>query len=168
MTTDTAAQNLIANGYNFGGAYGAANENFVFLQNGQCTGDFAWLDSYVNQIWLNNQFQITLLTLLNSARSIPYSVAGNSIIGQALADPIAAGLNFGAFGPGTISGTQIAEVNADAGTRISDVLQTQGSYLQILPATSAVRAVRGSPPCKFFYLDRGSVQKITLSSIAVP
>ena len=167
VTTATVAQNLFANGYNFYGAYGAANQNFVWFQNGSCTGPFTWFDSYINQIWLNNQFQLALLTLLQNAGSIPYNAAGNSLIQQALAPAIAAGLNFGAFAPGTISSAQSAQVNEMAGAPIANTLQTQGYYLQVLNATSAVRAARQSPPINFFYLDRGSVQMMSMASIEV-
>lgn len=175
VTTATVANNLAGspqaasrgNGYNFYGAYAQANSSFTWYQRGFVTGDFLWLDSYINQIWLNSSFQTALLVLMQNARSIPYNAAGNSLIQAALADPIAAGLNFGAYAPGTISAAQIAEVNADAGANIASTLQTQGYYLQVLNASSTVQAARGSPPCKFFYLDRGSVQAITLSSIAV-
>jgi hypothetical protein len=155
------------NGYNFYGAYGAANTNFIWFQRGFVTGDFAWLDSYINQIWLNNEMQIALLTLMQNARSIPYNTAGYAKIEAALADPIQAGLNFGALAPGAISSAQIAEVNSAAGASIANNLQTQGYYLQIQPASSASRAARTTPPCKFWYLDRGSIQAINLASIAV-
>lgn len=167
VTTATAAQNLLANGYNFYGAYGAANQNYVWFQNGSCTGPFLWFDSYINQIWLNNQLQLALLNLLENINSIPYNSAGNSLIQQAIAPVIAAGLNFGAFAPGSISTAEQAEVNQQAGANIANTLQTQGWYFQILAASSAVRAARGSPPCNLWYLDRGSVQQISLSSVAV-
>jgi len=167
VTTQQAAANLLANGYNFGGAYGAANQNFTWFQNGQCTGPFAWFDSYINQIWLNNSFQLALLELLQNSLSIPYNAAGNALIAAALADPIQAGLNFGAFAPGTISAAEIAEVNNQAGANVAGTLQTQGWFLQILPATAQQRAARQSPPCTFWYLDRGSVQQINLASVSV-
>ena len=85
----------------------------------------------------------------------------------ALADPINAGLNFGAFAPGTISSAQAAAVNAAAGADIAQTLQTQGWYLQVVPASSTVRAARGPLAVKFWYLDRGSVQSINVSSVAV-
>lgn len=176
VTTSAAAINLggnpqtdgsFGNGYNYYGAVGSANTNFQWFQRGSITGDFAWADSFINQIWLNNQFQLALLTLLNNAKSIPYNVAGSALIESALADPINAGLNFGAFAPGDISAAQAAQVNTDAGAKISQSLQTQGYYLQVLQASSASRASRTSPPCKFWYLDRGSVQSISLDSVAV-
>jgi hypothetical protein len=175
VTDATSANNLggspqsaaRGNFYNFYGAYAQASQNFLWYQRGFVTGDFLWLDAYINQIWLNSLIASAILTLMQNARSIPYDAAGRTLIETAIADPVAAGLNFGAFGPGEISAAQAAQVNAEAGAPIANTLQTQGSYLQVLPASSAVRAARGSPPVKFFYLDRGSVQAITVGSIAV-
>lgn len=155
------------NGYNFYGAYGAANDGFTFLQRGFVTGPFAWMDSYAVQIWLNNSFQIALLNLMATAKSIPYSNAGYNRVETALADIIQQALAFGAFGPGDITAAQAAAVNGEAGKKISDALQTQGYYLQVGPASALQRAGRTSPPSKFWYLDRGSIQSITLDSIAL-
>lgn len=160
-------QGSFGNGYNYYGAIGAANQNFQWFQRGTVTGLFTWLDSYINQIWLNNAFQIALLNLQNNAKSIPYTVSGESLIESSLAAPIAAGLNFGAFAPGTIAASQIAAVNSAAGANVAGTLQTQGYYLQVLPASSPARASRTSPPCTFWYLDRGSVQSISLASVAL-
>lgn len=175
VTTATAADNLggspqgasRGNGYNFYGVYGAANQNFTWFQRGFVTGEFAWLDSYLNQIWMNNSFQIALLNLFNVARSIPFSPAGDSKIESAMQDTIDAALNFGAFAPGSITASQKAQVNAAAGVNISDTLQAQGYYVQIAPASGPVRAARGPLNIKFWYLDRGSVQSISLDSVAL-
>lgn len=155
------------NGYNFYGAYGAANTNFVWFQRGFVTGRFAWFDSYVNQMWLNRTFQLALLTLLQNMFSIPFNRAGYALVENAMADVIQAGLSFGAYAPGEISQSQKAAVNAAAGLSIADALQVQGYYLQVAPASSAVRAARGPVNVKFWYLDRGSIQSISLDSIAV-
>lgn len=155
------------NGYNFYGAYAQASQQFVWYQRGFVTGQYLWLDSFINQIWLNAQFVNALLTLLGSVKSIPYATSGYALIGQALQSVIQQGLTFGAFAPGTISASEIASVNQAAGANVATTLQAQGYYLQILPASSTVRANRGSPPCTFWYLDRGSVQAINLASIEV-
>lgn len=176
VTDPTIAQNLagnpqtpnsFGNGYNFYGAYGAANANYIWFQRGLVTGPFRWLDSYINQIWLNNLFQNALLVLQGSAFSIPYSVSGRGLIESALNDPIQAGLNFGAYGPAAITSAQAAIVNGMAGAKISDTLQANGFYLQILPAVPATRSARTSPPATFWYIDQGSVQSINLSSVAL-
>ena len=168
VTSDTAANNLLGNGYNFVGAYASANEGFTWLQNGQCTGPFKWFDSYINQVWLNTGFQNDLLTFLGSVNSVPYNAAGNAMIESALQARIDAGLNFGAYGPGAITASQANQVNTTAGnSQAASTLQTQGWYLQVSPSSPNTRAARASPPCTFWYLDNGSVQKINLSSVAV-
>jgi len=155
------------NGYNYYGAVGAANANFTWLQRGIITGQFNWADSYLNQIWLNSNLQLGLLNLQNNQLSIPFNTAGAAMIESALASPIQAGLNFGAFAPGTISAAQIASVNAAAGLNITDTLQAQGSYLQVLQQATNIRLNRGPWAITFWYLDRGSAQSIALSSVAL-
>jgi Protein of unknown function (DUF3383) len=176
VTTQTAAVNLggnpqvngsFGNGYNYFGAVGSANQNFLWFQRGTVTGPFKWFDSYINQIWWNNLLQNALLTFANNMKSIPFNNAGAGLIEQALAPGIAAGLNFGAAAPGTISATQIATVNAQAGANIASTLQTQGYYLQVLQQSSTVRANRGPWQITLWYLDRGSAQSFSLSSIAL-
>ena len=168
VTTLTAANNLEANGYNYYGAVGTANAQFRFYNPGKISGTFTWLDSYINQIWLNNQFQLALMELLTNTKSIPYSAAGYSLIEAALLSPINAGLNFGAFRAGvSLSNQQIAEVNNAAGLNIAPTLQNQGWYLQILSATAQTRSQRGSPPITFWYVDGESVQSINMASIVV-
>ena len=167
VTDPTTAGNLLANGYNFYGAYGAANENFIWFQNGSVSGVYLWFDSYQNQIWLNSQFQIALLTLLQNSLSVPFSTAGAGLISAACQTVIQQGLAFGAYGPGNISSAQAAEVNNSAGASISGVLQSQGYYLQVNVPNSQVRAARGPWPLTFWFLDRGSVQSLDLSSVLV-
>lgn len=168
VTDQVVASNLIANGYNFYGSYATANQSFVFMYPGQVTGAFNWIDSYVNQIWMNNGFQLALMTLLTSLKSIPYNAAGYALIEAACADPINAAVNFGAIRPGVpLSTLQAAQVNTAAGLAIDGILSTRGWYLQVLPATAQVRAARGTPPMNFWYMDGGSVQSINLPSIMI-
>ena len=168
VTSQTAMNNLIANGYNFYGAYGTANDEFIFMYPGSVSGDFQWMDSYVNQISLNNALQLALMTLLVNAKSIPYNQAGYTLIDQSCMDPINSALNFGSIRAGIpLSSQQAALINSSAGVKVSDTLSTRGWYLQIKDATPQVRQARGTPPCKFWYMDGQSVQKIDLASILV-
>jgi hypothetical protein len=168
VTNASVARNLADNGYNFYGAYATRNSDFVIYRNGVVSGDFQWMDSYIDQIWLNSMFQLALMQLLTSIGSIPYNPAGYALIEAALSDSINAGLNFGAYRPNvTLSSTQIAEVNQAAGAEVASTLQARGWYLQILDASPAVRAKRGSPPMTFWYVDGQSVQSISLNSVAV-
>ena len=166
VTNALVSSNLLANGYNFYGAYATANQNFIFFWNGSVSGPFNWLDSFINQIWLNNQFQLDLMTLITQVSSIPYNPAGSALIATALSGTIQQALQFGAIRAGvTLSATQALEVNNAAGANIAPTLQNRGWYLLVGQASPAVRQVRGSPPCTFYYMDGESVQAITLSSI---
>jgi len=164
----TTANNLEANGYNYIGNVATANDGFVFLFPGSITGPYKFADSYVNQVYLNSQFQLALLTLLTSAGFIPYTSAGYTQIRQSCMVPINQMLKFGGIQPGvTLSAAQASEVNTQAGVDIATTLGQIGWYLQIQDATAQVRGVRGSPPMTFWYMDGGSVQRINLASIAV-
>lgn len=168
VTSATIADALLTNGYNFYGAYATANDGFTFFYDGSVSGPFTWLDSYVNQIWLNNNLQLALMTLLTNVASIPYNPAGYALIDASCADPINAALNAGVIRAGVVlSAAQASEVNAAAGVDIASVLSTRGWYLQVSPATAEVRAARGSPPITLWYTDGGSIQQITLASIEI-
>src|SRR5262249_28290733 len=99
VVTATVYQNLLDNGYNFYGAYGTAANTYRWLTNGSVSGDFRWADAYVNQIWLNSEFVDAFANLLDVTPSVPFNVTGDGMIQNAAQDPIAAGLNFGAFSP---------------------------------------------------------------------
>lgn len=168
VTDPTVAANLIANSYNFYGAYATANQAFTFLQEGSTPGVWKWIDAYVNQIYLNSQFQLALMTLMSSSKSIPYNTVGYGLIAAACQDPINQALNFGSIRSGVaLSVQQAAQVNMAAGLPIDGTLTSVGYYLQVLPASAQVRGLRQSPPCSFWFTDGGSVQKINLASINV-
>lgn len=168
VTNATDAENLQSNGYNFVGSYATANQGFTFYYPGSITGEFKWLDTYADQLYLNSQLQLALMELLTNVNSIPYNAQGYSLIHAACMDPINQMLNFGGIQPGvTLSSAQIAEVNNAAGAKIDTVLSTRGWYLQIQNATAQVRGQRGSPPMTLWYMDGGSVQSVVLASIVV-
>jgi hypothetical protein len=165
VTSGLVAPQLLLNGMNFIGQYSAANSNYTWLQNGQITGPFLWIDSYIDQIWLNNQLQIALLALLGTIGSVPYNPAGYALIDAACADPINAALNFGAIRPNVnLSALQLAEINTIAGKQVASTVQSRGWYLNVVAPSAQVRIARGSPLIQLFYTDGQSIQTISLSS----
>ena len=168
ITDASVAANLTGNGYNFYASYATAAQGFNMLQTGKISGTWKWIDAYVNQIYLNSQFQLALMVLLTSVKSLPYNQQGYGMIRGALQAPIVEGLNFGSIQPGVaLSQAQAASVNSAAGAKISDTLQNVGYYLQILPASAQTRGNRASPPMTFWYTDGGSIQKLNLASIDI-
>lgn len=164
----TISEILIANGYNFYGNYAEVNNQFKFLYNGNMIGKWLWIDSYVNQIYLNSQFRLAVINLFTNVNSIPYNNSGYGLIRSAMQDPIAQALLSGVIRTGvTLSNAQIAEINTAAGAPVAGDIQTQGYYLQILDPGATARASRGSPIINFWYTDGESVQQLTIPSINI-
>lgn len=162
------AENLLANGYNFYGAYATAAQQFVFFYNGQMPGQFDWLDAFVDQVFLNSQFQLALMTLLTQVGAVSYDEAGYGLVRSALLDPINAALDFGMIQTGVVlSAAQIAEVNTAAGQAVASLIQTQGYYLQVLDPGATARGLRKTPIINFWYTDGGAIQKITMASVDI-
>ena len=167
-TSALVATNLAANSYNYYGSVATANQGFNFFYPGLLTGPYDWIDSYVNQIWLNNACQLALMEMLTQYKSIPYNPTGYGYIRAALADPIQAALNFGAIRANVpLSAAQASEVNALAGMNVAGTVATVGWYLVIQPASSIVRGARQSPTIILIYSDGESIQQINLSSVLV-
>jgi len=161
---------VVANGYNAYGAYGSNNpaNNANWFTPGSVSGKWLWADTYLNQIWLNANLQLSLVTLLQQVGSIPYNTQGYSLINAACLDPINAAINFGAIRKGIqLSAAQAAEVQYALGYNAAPIIASQGYVLQISPATAQTRAARQSPPITLYYQDGESVQQITLASIAI-
>lgn len=168
VTNASIADQLLAKGYNFYGAYATATQQFNLLQSGQISGKWRWADAYINQIYLNSQLQQAILNMLTNIKSLPYNEDGYGLIRAACLDPIKEALNFGAIRAGIpLSEAQAAEINNDAGLKIDRLLSSTGWYLQILPASAQTRGNRTSPPMKLWYTDGGSIQQINLASIDV-
>lgn len=164
----TVGDNLIANGYNFYGAYATASQTFMFMQPGQIGGPFKWADSYYNQIWMNAAFQTALMQLMAGSGSIPYTQFGYSSIESSLAEPIANAVNFGAIREGvTLAADQAIAVNAATGKIVAPAISARGWYLNITDPGASVRVARGSPNMTFYYADGGSIQKMELGSINI-
>jgi hypothetical protein len=168
VADETDATNLIANGYNYYGSYATANQGFTFFYPGSVTGSYKFLDEYVNEVYLNAQLQLALVTLMTSVPSIPYNTAGYALIDAACKDPILTFKNYGGLREGVaLSAAQIAQVNAAAGVAIDKTLYSVGYYLQIKDPTAQVRALRGSPIINLWYMDGGAVHKIEMASIVI-
>lgn len=169
VTNGTDASNLESNGYNFYGTYAnSGKQEFTFMYPGAISGKWKWIDTYLNQIWLNANLQLSMVTLLMNVGSVPYNAQGYALIEAACQDPINAALNYGAIRTGVqLSDAQKAEIQFALGFDASQAIQSKGYYLQIMDATAATRAERASPPMTLYYADGGSIQRLTLASIAI-
>lgn len=168
VTDKALADELLAMGFNFYGAYGTANDRFVFVNNGSISGKFKWMDSYANQVFFNSQLQLALMTMLTSFKSVPYNETGRAIHRSAIQDPINQMLNYGAIQSGVeLSEQQKKQINLEAGFDAASQLKSEGWCLRIGETPTQTRGLRKSMPLKLWYVDGGSVQQVTLPSINV-
>ena len=186
VTSTTIAQALITNGCFFYGIYSNPGNSFVLGNPGAISGPFAWWDSYINAAWLNNNLQTTAIQTMQANGNIPYNAKGYSIIRTSLTGgnpgvnttgsqpqtvapgPIQQAVNFGAINSGVLlSATQQAALVAFFGANVSGPLWQTGYYLQVKDPGPTVRAARGSPIINLAYMDGGSVQYISISSLNI-
>ncbi|QCE32911.1 DUF3383 domain-containing protein [Acetobacteraceae bacterium] len=161
---------LMGNGYNVYAAFANRSARWNLLRSGSVSGQFAWADSYICQIWLNAALQNALVTLLTQMGQIPYNTDGDGMMNAAIQDPVQAGKNFGIICPGIrLSQSEASVLKSKFGRDISTELFNDGYYF--LPNASAapaeIRAKRSSPACLFAYCDGGCVQTINLPSIEI-
>ena len=162
------ANALESNGYAYYGAFATANDRFIFLRNSIVSGEFKWVDAYLNQIYFNSQLQLAQITGLIANKSIPYNEVGKSKVRASAQDPINEMLNFGGIQTSVaLSEQQKSIINNEAGVDAATIIFNQGYYLMIRDATAQVRAARGSFPIKLWYTDGGSVHSINIASINV-
>jgi hypothetical protein len=170
VTNATQYAAVLANGYNCYGAWGSNNpaNNSNWFAPGSVSGDWKWADTYLNQIWLNANLQLAMVTLLQEVGAIPYNNQGYGLIYSAALDPINAALNFGAIRAGIqVSSAQAAEIQYALGFNAAPTIAAQGFYLQIADATAQTRSARTSPPITLYYQDGEAVQQVTMASIAI-
>lgn len=159
---------LLDNGYNCYADFATASAQFKFFQNGQVSGKFDWLDTYINAIGLKDALQLNILDLFAAVRSLPYNEDGYASVRTACLDTINRFVNFGAIRAGvTLSQTQKVQLLAEIGQDVSQTLESVGWYMQVTDPGAVVRGQRGTPNCAFYYMDGGSIQKIVMSATAI-
>ncbi len=169
VTDEAAAAALEDKRCNYMGRFATRNAEFVFYYPGILSAsDYGYIDAYANAVWFNNKLQAALMSGLTTVGRTPYTELGYTLIRAWMMDPVAAALNNGAVEPGVeLSELQKSELINEVGHDISEELQTQGYYIQILDPGAVVRAERGSPIISIWYTYGGAVQRLDVASTAV-
>lgn len=169
--SDLATANaLLSNHYTYLGAYANAANTYTIAYNGALSGAFLWTDTYLDQIYLNRELQRAFFEAFLAYNSIPYNQDGYTQLYRAGVDVIDAAVTSGIIRAGvTLSQSQQQQINTQAGRDIAGVVSTRGWYLLIGdPANIAqVRQNRTSPTAFLWYADGGSIQQLTVNSVAV-
>lgn len=168
ISNDTDYEAAKANGYNFYGKYAANAVETNQWTPGTITGDFAWLDAWAGQVWINAQLQAALVALFQQASNLPYATAGKARIESCMKPYIEQFKTWGGLTAGTdLDQSQLDQIRAIAGVDVSDALMADGYYIYIGPFTAAMRSQRTKPTVYFWYTDGGIIQGITVNSVEV-
>lgn len=164
--TDETTANLLENKKcNYIGKFATRNDDFTFFYNGAMFGDYKWIDTYINAIWLKNVMQVAIMNGLVSAGRVPYNERGYTLIRAWLQDPINRAVKNGCIDTGVVlSESQKAQVTNEAGLDISNELWINGYYIQVEDAGAQVRVTRDSPNVSVWYTYAGSVNRVTVAS----
>lgn len=159
---------LLGKGVSFVGNFATRNDEFVFFYNGKMFGDYDWLDTFINTIWLKNAMQVAVMNGLASAGRVPYDDQGYTLIRAWLQEPINKAINNGTIDKGVVlSESQKAQVYAETGKDLTVDLFTNGYAIVIEDAGASVRVGRQSPNISLYYTYAGSVNKVDVASMAL-
>ncbi|EFO3698998.1 DUF3383 domain-containing protein [Escherichia coli] len=162
------AQALKSNGYNFYGSYSLNKTMAQYASDGAITGKFVWLDSFINQVWINANLVSTFANLFTNNQSYPFNETGYGAVSAAVIDVAEQALNFGAIQRGVkLDNAQTRIVNNTVGKDISSTLYSQGWFLYIPTQSGSARIERDLKGVIFYYVDGQLIQSITMSSTAI-
>lgn len=162
------AQALKSNGYNFYGSYGLNKTMKQYASDGAITGKFLWLDSFLDQVWINANLVSAFANLFTNNQSYPFNANGYGAVSAAVIDVAEQALNFGAIQRGVVlDNSQTRIVNNTVGKDISASLYSQGWFLYIPTQTGSARIERDLKGVIFYYVDGQLIQSITMSSTAI-
>lgn len=167
-TSQATAKALRSNNYTYIGAYANAVSTWTIAYGGYVSGQFKWVDTYLNQIWLNANLQVSEFDALQAYNAIPYNEDGYTDLYRAGVDVIDTAVTAGVINAGvSLSQSEMQQIDTQAGIAgVGQTVATRGWYFLVADPGATVRAARGSPIMKLFYADGGSVQTLNISSIA--
>ena len=168
VTNQTDADLLGAKGVNYIGNFATRNDDFTFFYAGQIYGDYKFIDTFINTVWLKNVMQVSIMNGLTQAGRVPYNEDGYALIRAWLQDPINRALNNGTIDTGLVlSESQKAQVMHETGKDLSTELNTVGYAILIEDAGASVRVGRQSPNISVYYTYAGSVHRVEVASTAI-
>ncbi|MFZ4835762.1 DUF3383 domain-containing protein [Rouxiella sp. Mn2063] len=167
--TDLATANALdSNGYNYYGSHGLNKTLKQYSSEGSITGKFLWIDSFINQVWINANLVSAFANLFTNNQSYSFNASGYAAVSAATIDVAEQALNFGAIQRGVVlDNAQTRIVNNTVGKDISATLYSQGWFLYIPTQTGANRIERNLKGVIFYYVDGQLIQNITMSSTAI-
>lgn len=167
--TDAAEADILKEkGVSYIGNFATRNDDFTFFYDAQIFGDYHYIDTFINTIWLKNVMQVAVMNGLTSAGRVPYNDRGYTLIRAWLQDPVNRAVNNGCIDPGVaLSESQKAQIFNETGKDLSNELWTLGYAIIVEDAGASVRVGRQSPNISVYYTYGGSVNRIEVASTAL-
>jgi hypothetical protein len=164
-TTDYNA--LITNGYSAYCEFAGPGDTYRYFADGGMPGVWRWIDSYINQIWMNTSIQSAIQQLLINVGAAPYTPASYNALRSTISEPLDVARTFGYISRGVeLDATQREQINLTTGDNgAADVIFTTGYYISIIDPGATVRAARGTPIVNIYYADGGAIHEISIASI---
>jgi hypothetical protein len=108
--------------------------NFQWFEKGNIGGDYGWADTFAGYVWLADQIQVTLATILSTLNSIPYN---NLSIINAVIEPIfnKAVKNGVVQTSIPLTDVQKQALIQQAGYDFTSILYLNGFYMPLVKAT---------------------------------
>ncbi len=161
-------QALESNGYNYYGAYGQNKTLANYVSDGKITGQYVWLDSFIDQVWIRANLVAAFANLFTANQSYPFNDSGYTALSSAVIDVATAAKNFGALRAGVLlDKSQLTQVNSAVGRDMSATLFSAGWYFYIPVQTGSSRLERKLQGATFYYVDGQLVQSVQMSAIDI-
>lgn len=169
VTSDDEFDALNNKGYSFIGNFACRNSEFNVAYQGMTVyGDFKFLDTLINDIWLNSKVQTNVFFGLQQMDSVPYNEQGYASVKAWMLDAMEAGLKNGVIRAGvTLNETQKDTLFNALGDDYSAELYQNGFVILVLDPGAQVRQGRGSPETYYVYTSGGSIHCVHGEAIVV-
>ncbi len=159
---------LLLQGYNVYGSFATRASTYQFTENGSAGGPFMWMDNIYDSVWLTDQLQNTLATLLSNVGRLPYNDAGQAQILAIITGVIQQATSNGVIEAGNVfTEDQIQEITALVGFDVSSLLTQNGYYIFFPPITAQQRINRDPIFVYLLYTNGGAINKISIGQVFV-
>lgn len=168
VNNDTNYQSLIDQGYNVYGNFATRASSYQFTETGVVGGTYLWIDNLYDAVWLTDQIQNALATLIAGVGRLPYNRDGQSSVAASLTSVAQLGLNNGVIEAGNVfDATQVQAIIELVGTDVSPQLTAAGYYIYFAPITAAARVQRAPFQVSFLYTNGGAVNRIAVGQVFI-
>lgn len=163
VSDTTIYDNLLLQGYNVYGNFAGRASTYNLTENGSVGGQFLWLDNILDSIWLADQLQNSVATLLANTTRIPYNETGEAQILAVLSGVVAKASANGVIEKGNaFDPEQVDEVIDIVGQDITPLLTQNGYYIYFPPITAEMRVNRLPFNVNFLYTNGGAINQVII------